>query len=56
MVLREGAEALEGGGPETCEGRDECLAEECAECMVAEWGSAKEISPAKFSKSAESRS
>ena len=36
MVLREGAEALEGGGPETCEGREECLAEECAECMVAE--------------------
>ena len=36
MVLREGAEALEGGGPETCEARDECLAEECAECMVAE--------------------
>ena len=31
MVLREGAEALEGGGPETCEGRAECLAEECAE-------------------------
>ena len=36
MVLREGAEALEGGGPETCEGRLECLAEEWAECMVAE--------------------
>ena len=36
MVLREGAEALEGGGPLTCEGRLECLAEERAECMVAE--------------------
>ena len=36
IVLREGAEALEGGGPETCEGREECLAEECAECMAAE--------------------
>ena len=34
MVLKDGAEALEGGGPETCEGREECLAEDfgCAEC------------------------
>ena len=36
IVLREGAEALEGGGPETCDGREECLAEERAECMAAE--------------------
>ena len=36
MVLKDGAEALEGGGPETCEGREECLAEECAECMAAD--------------------
>ena len=33
MALKEGAEALEGGGPETCEARAECLAEECAECI-----------------------
>ena len=31
MALKEGAEALEGGGPETCDARAECLAEECAE-------------------------
>ena len=36
MVLKDGAEALEGGGPLTCEGRLECLAEECAECMEVE--------------------
>mgnify|MGYP003306746397 CR=1 FL=1 len=43
IVLSEGAEALDGGGPETCEGRVECLAEECAEGALAPllgWGGA----------------
>ena len=41
MVLKDGAEALDGGGPLTCEGREECLAEdfagcaECSECVLA---------------------